>query len=49
MFRVRGTTVTGRTARDCAVSYFGTEAVMPFGPGIWISVMTGARITIDLV
>ena len=48
MFRVRNTTVTGTSARDCAIEYFKTQAVVPFGD-VWLCVTTGETVNIDKV
>lgn len=43
-----GNTIIGNfpTARAAAVFHFGTEAVVPFGQGTWVSVMTGESVLI---
>ena len=47
MFHVDGSTQKFKTARECAVAHFGTEAViyMPL-LGIWFNGATGQTITI---
>lgn len=48
-YRVQGggPTQTFRTARDCAVFHFGTEAVVPLPFDVWMDMATGATVLIE--
>lgn len=48
-YRVRGggLTQTFKTARDCAVFHFGTEAVVPMPFDIWMSMTSGKTVVIE--